>query len=121
MGEDKRRARRPRFVRIERGRPGPAGGETVPEREPQRTAQEGRPTPEDLDLHTRIVVPRQARGAPSERMRAEADIELREVRYGSTSRMPYLRVVPRQKMFTRVAPGELEATALASRPQGVVG
>ena len=54
-------------------------------------------------------------------MGTEADIELREVRYGSTSRMPYLRVVPRQRMFTRVAPGEIEATELASRPQGVVG
>jgi len=35
--------------------------------------------------------------------------------------MPYLRVVPRQKMFTRVAPGELEATPLGSRPQDIVG
>lgn len=35
--------------------------------------------------------------------------------------MPYLRVVPRQRMFARVAPGELEATALASRPRDIVG
>jgi amino acid transporter len=121
MGQDKGKGRRPRFVRIERGKTGRAGGETAPEREPQEGAQEGPPTPEERDLHTRIVVPRQARGAPPKGTRAEVDIELREVRYGSTSRMPYLRVVPRQKMFTRVAPGELEATALASRPQDIVG
>src|SRR4030042_276990 len=121
MGQDKGKGRHPRCVRIERGRPGRAGGETAPEREPKRTAREGRPAPEELDLHTRIVVPRQARGAPPEGTRAEADIELREVRYGSTSRMPYLRVVPRQRMFTSVAAGELEATELASRPQDIVG
>jgi amino acid transporter len=122
MAEDKDRARRPRFVRIERRKPDRrAGEEAAAEREPQGAAQDGRPIPEEPDLHTRIVVPRQARGAPSEGVRAEADIELREVRYGSTSRMPYLRVVPRQRMFTRVAPGELEATALASRPRDIVG
>jgi amino acid transporter len=64
---------------------------------------------------TRIVIPRQERGAPSP---SEQDIELREVRYGRTLRGPYLRVVPRQRRFTRVAPGYLEATPLASLPPG---
>jgi amino acid transporter len=67
---------------------------------------------------TRIVVPRQERGGPE---RPEQDIELREVRYGQTSRGPYLRVVPRQRRFTRVAPGYLEATRLASLPADAFG
>src|SRR4030066_1744362 len=58
---------------------------------------------------TRIVIPRQERGGPARR---EKDIELREVRYGQASRAPYLRVVPRQRRFTRVAPGHIEATRL---------
>jgi len=67
---------------------------------------------------TRIVIPRQERGGAD---RPEQDIELREVRYGQASRGPYLRVVPRQRRFTRVAPGYLEATPLASRPVDTVG
>ncbi len=67
---------------------------------------------------TRIVVPRQERGGAD---RPEQDIELREVRYGQASRGPYLRVVPRQRRFTRVAPGHLEATPLASRPVDTFG
>ncbi|MBI1885845.1 MAG: APC family permease [Chloroflexi bacterium] len=35
--------------------------------------------------------------------------------------MPYLRIVPRRREFIRVAPGELEATRLASRPRDIVG
>jgi amino acid transporter len=66
----------------------------------------------------RIVIPRQERGAPD---RPEQDIELREVRYGQASRGPYLRVVPRQRRFTQVAPGHLEATRLASLPVDAVG
>jgi amino acid transporter len=67
---------------------------------------------------TRIVIPRQERGGAD---RPEQDIELREVRYGQTSRSPYLRVVPRQRRFTQVAPGYLEATPLASRPADAFG
>jgi len=67
---------------------------------------------------TRIVIPREERG---EAERPEQDIELREVRYGRASRGPYLRVVPRQRRFTRVGPGYLEATPLASIPAGTVG
>jgi amino acid transporter len=76
---------------------------------------------QDTDLneqHTRIVIPRQERGGPD---RPEQDIELREVRYGQASRGPYLRVVPRQRRFMRLAPGYLEATALASRPPSALG
>ncbi len=65
----------------------------------------------------RIVVPRQERGGPAG---SELDIELREVRFGVASRGPYLRVVPKQQRFTRVAPGHIEATRLASRPRGPI-
>jgi amino acid transporter len=66
----------------------------------------------------RIVIPRQERGGAD---RPEQDIELREVRYGQTSRSPYLRVVPRQRRFTQVGPGYLEATRRASIPADAVG
>ncbi len=65
----------------------------------------------------RIVVPRQERGEPR---RSELDIELREVRLGTTARVPYLRVVPRRRQFTRVATGYFEATRAASRPRGPI-
>jgi amino acid transporter len=42
------------------------------------------------------------------------------VRYGAASKGPYLRVVPRQRQFTRVGTGHIEATHLASRPRGPV-
>jgi len=67
------------------------------------------------DDRARIVVPRHERGRPG---RSELDIELREVRYGATSRTPYLRVVPRQREFTQVREGYLEATPVGSRPRG---
>jgi amino acid transporter len=62
-------------------------------------------------------VPRHERGSGP---RSDLDIELREVRYGSTSRTPYLRVVPRQREFTQVRAGYLEATEISSRPRGRV-
>jgi len=65
----------------------------------------------------RIVVPRHERGRSGP---SELDIELREVRYGKTSRAPYLRVVPRQRQFTQVRAGYLEATPIGSRPRGRV-
>jgi hypothetical protein len=111
MPDDKQRPAR-RFVRMRRRRPeGPP--ESQPESEPER------PPPEP-DVHTRVVLPR-ARRDEEARGSHEADIELREVRYGATSRGPYLRVVPRQRRLTRVAPGHLEATQLGSRPTDVIG
>jgi amino acid transporter len=46
------------------------------------------------------------------------DVELREVRWGATSRGAYLRVVPSRQRFTRSAPGRLTATLAGSRPPG---
>lgn len=112
MGEQEK-THPPRFVRINRPRKSA--------REPEAKAEPERSPPRDAEAHTRIVIPRQARRLEQAEPSPEADIELREVRYGSTSRMPYLRVVPRQRLFTRVAPGELEATPLASRPHDIIG
>ena len=63
----------------------------------------------------RIIVPRVERGRAS---RSDLDIELREVRYGARSRTPYLRVVPRQREFTRVSDRYIAATPVSSRPRG---
>src|SRR2546422_1975324 len=63
----------------------------------------------------RIVIPRHERAAPT---KSPLGIELREVRYGSTARTPYLRVVPRQLSFKSVAPGYISATEISSRPRG---
>ena len=46
------------------------------------------------------------------------DIELREVRWGETSRGAYLRVVPSRQRLTRTALGHITATAAGSRPPG---
>ncbi len=102
------RVRRPREQPAEEAGPPPPAAEAAPEGAPPEEAPA-----EPGELHTRIVVPRQERGEPT---RPELDIELREVRYGATSRGPYLRVVPRLRRFRRVAPGYLEATRLASVP-----
>src|SRR5574341_925694 len=67
------------------------------------------------DEHQRIVIPRQDRGTLP---RSDIDVELREVRYGAVSRGPYLRVIPRRSHFVRSGPGHLEATRLASEPDG---
>jgi hypothetical protein len=107
------------FVR----KPRPERSKAVPEQSepfqaPDQAESSSPPQPthdEQRDAErARIVVPRQARGdtAPS-----GLDVELREVRYGETARTPYLRVVPRQRRFTRVAEGHIEATSLGSRPQ----
>src|SRR3972149_2177244 len=105
------------FVRVKRPAERPAE-EAAPEPPVEERPAGGRRAGEPGELHTRIVVPRQERG---EARRPELDIELREVRYGATSRGPYLRVVPRQRKFRRVAPGHLEATRLASVPPRGVG
>lgn len=107
------------FVRIRwpGGRP-PQGGRRVAHSLPQGDRSVEEEGPEPSELHTRVVVPRQERGGPT---RPRADIELREVRYGVTTRGPYLRIVPRKREFIKVAPGELEATRLASRPRDTLG
>jgi amino acid transporter len=112
---------RPRtFIRIKRQKsPSPKGD--APRDQPR--AESGRSTPAPgegepsgaSDLHTRIVIPRQARTGSGE---SAGDVELREVRYGTTSRGPYLRVVRGRETFIKSAPGHLEATALGSRPTG---
>ena len=63
----------------------------------------------------RIVIPRQDRTGSA---RSSLGIELREVRFGSTARTPYLRVVPSQLSFKAVAPGHITATEVSSRPRG---
>ena len=115
MAKDK--GRPPRFVRIRRrasDEPEPPPGAKA-ERPPTE------PPPEGTDAHTRIVVPRHGRAVTQEAEQAEADVELREVRFGATSRGPYLRIVPKQRRLKRVAPGHVEATPLGSRPQDLVG
>jgi amino acid transporter len=104
------------FVRIKRsGEPRPEPSDADSLREEDGTVQAEGAEPGE---RTRIVIPRQERGGPE---RPEQDIELREVRYGQASRGPYLRVVPRQRRFTRVAPGYLEATILGSKPVDALG
>lgn len=62
---------------------------------------------------SRIVIPRQERGGG----RPEFDVELREVRPGTTSRIPYLRMVPKRREFTRVGAGYFAATEVGSLPR----
>src|SRR3989337_1963434 len=113
MAKDK--GKPPRFVRIRRPAP------DQPEEQAERPAPGVEAPPEATEAHTRIVVPRHGRTDAAEAEQADADIELREVRCGATSRGPYLRVVPRQRRLKRVAPGHIEATPLGSRPQDMVG
>jgi amino acid transporter len=67
------------------------------------------------DDRARIIVPRHERDRPAG---SELDIELREVRYGARSRTPYLRVVPKQREFTRISDRYIAATPVSSRPRG---
>ena len=83
-----------------------------PQLEEERPADEpDRPPREPSD---RIVIPRQER----DRRDSPVDVELREVRWGATSRGAYLRVVPSQRRFTRVGAGYIAATRVGSRPVG---
>ncbi len=104
-----------RVARPKSGAPSPAAGPSAAVPEPAPREPPGDPP----DLHTRIVIPRQ--GRTGSETRSEPDIELREVRYGASSRGPYLRVVRKQRAFTRVAPGHIEATRLVSRPSSGFG
>ncbi len=103
---------------IRRERPSRGGRERKadkrkPQDEAQRPDAEPRPPREASD---RIVVPRQERG----RRETPVDVELREVRWGTTTRGAYLRVVPSQRRFTRVGAGHIAATRVGSRPVGRV-
>jgi amino acid transporter len=100
------RKRRPEDVEVSRE---PSAESPPPAPETPRTPAKQQPR---RDEAARVVVPRHERGEHS-----PLDIELREVRYGATARQAYLRVVPKQRRFTRVASGHIEATQLASRPQ----
>lgn len=121
MAEGRGRRGKPRFVRIKRSPTGPLPGETVAEQNLQATVSGARQAPEDRETHTRIVIPRQDRRLGAAAERSDADIELREVRYGATSHLPYLRIVPRQRRFLIAARGHLVATPLASRPVDILG
>jgi hypothetical protein len=107
-----------RFVRIKRQ------GEaerSAPITNPTQQHVEVLPRAPESEAHTRIVVPRHERRTQEDLGDSNADVELREVRYGATSRIPYLRVVPKRRKLVRVAPGHIQATALGSRPVDVIG
>src|SRR5262245_3190021 len=110
--------KRPRsFVRLTR-RPRKSG-ETPSHRDDDRQPRPRVDASSHLDEEghhsERIVVPRHERTGDRQ---SPLGIELREVRYGSTARTPYLRVVPRQLSFKTVAPGYLSATEIGSKPRG---
>lgn len=88
---------------------GPTPGQAQPR--PHLTAAEHR------DEHTRIVVPRQDRGRSDG---GPLDLELREVRWGQSSRGVYLRVVPSRRRFKRTAEGHFTATLEGSKPRGAL-
>lgn len=102
------------FLRVSRVR-GPAGAPAQPAASgPVEASPDRRPNaPDSRNESERIVIPRQERDV---RGPSDLDIELREVRYGTSSRGPYLRVVPSQRQFSKVAPGHIEATEIGSRP-----
>src|SRR5262245_11754021 len=117
------RNQRGSFVRIARG-PRRSGESERRNRDDGRDSNSpapGQPAWPDDGRHAdrrdseRIVIPRHERANPA---RSALGIELREVRYGSTARTPYLRVVPSQISFKAVAPGYLSATEVSSRPRG---
>jgi len=76
----------------------------------------GKPSPPHPERE-RVVVPRQERGAEQP---SGLDIELREVRKGLKPGDRFLRVVPKQRLFTQEKTGHIEATRLASKPRGPV-
>ena len=111
-------SKRSRFLRVSRIRRRPDGAPVSPAtrgRDGAQSLPDLRGLGGDRDESERIVIPRQDRGSPE---RTDLEIELREVRYGTASRSPYLRVAPRQRQFKKVAPGHIEATAIGSQPVG---
>ena len=114
MAKDK--GKPPRFVRVRR----PAPERPEEQAETARTGSGGG-AGRDGGPHPHRRPEAREDGRRRRRSRREADVELREVRFGATSRGPYLRVVPRQRRLKRVAPGLIEATPLGSRPQDMLG
>src|SRR5438034_11481303 len=113
------------FVRIPRGRRKSAKS-SLPSRSDDKPVDGHVPVwapPDSVTSHEvghpseRIVIPRHDRAGPAG---SGLGIELREVRFGSTARTPYLRVVPSQLSFKSVAPGYISATEISSRPRGPV-
>ncbi|TMF07909.1 MAG: APC family permease [Chloroflexi bacterium] len=111
------------FVRIPRGRRKSAKS-SLPSRSDDKPVDGHVPVwapPDSVTSHEvghpseRIVIPRHDRAGPAA---SGLGIELREVRFGSTARTPYLRVVPSQLSFKSVAPGYIAATEVSSRPRG---
>ena len=110
MDEPKRRS----FLRIERSNREKSGNSGRPDSEVDGVDRSHDGAVYTNELHTRIVIPRDGRqSAPS-----SLSVDLREVRYGRASKSAYLRVIPRQRKFTRVTAAHIEATELASRPRG---
>lgn len=102
-------------------KPRPTGGARAPIAPPTEIPINSRPKRDAASAvhreeRARIIVPRQDRGGG----RSELDIDLREVRYGVASKGAYLRVVPKQRQLTHKEPGIFEATALGSRPRGLI-
>jgi len=109
--------RRKSFVRRPRSRAGAPRSPETPSRRDQASipSQRGSTTRAEPGLpRERIVVPRQER----DRSASPLDVELREVRWGETTRGAYLRVVPSKQRFKRVGSGHLTATRAASTPPG---
>lgn len=114
-------ANRRSFLRIPRprlDRP-PAAAPTSPQPSEAPTQRQPASVHRDRDgnSHERIVIPRQQRGESPD---PALDIELREVRYGATSRGSYLRTVLKHRDFTKVERGHIEATEASSEPIGAV-
>jgi amino acid transporter len=105
------------FVRIPRG--GRATAEPPPSPEDRRPAAttESLPPHDERGHAERIVIPRHERAGTA---RSHFGIDLREVRFGSTARTPYLRVVPSRVTFKSVAPGHIAATEIGSQPRGSI-
>ncbi|MCH8200760.1 MAG: hypothetical protein IIB85_02435 [Chloroflexi bacterium] len=114
MGEEDRGRSFIRRQRPDLGDEGRRVEEPEPQDESQRPVEEPERPPREAS--DRIVVPHQER----DRRDSPVDVELREVRWGATSRGAYLRVVPSQQRFTRVGAGHIAATRVGSRPVGRV-
>lgn len=112
MPEQEPETQRRSFVRKPRREGRRAGSSPPPPETPKRPRQK-RPK-STASSRERVVVPRQERGHKA----GVTDIELREVRWGETTRGAYLRVVPSKQRFKRVAPGHIAATRAASTPPG---
>lgn len=107
------------FIRRDRsGITGETRSSDPPAEPPDEPSSVAQPTEKSHSRpRERVVVPRQARGTQQP---SGLDIELREVRKGLKPGDRFLRVVPRQRLFTQGKTGHIEATRLASKPRGPV-